>query len=202
MPVKDCKTEQLLLETAMNIFYKEGRIKATTQEIADSAGVNRTLIHYYFKSRNDLLKKVNILADARYRRALDDIYVAEMPFKPKIRLIIEALIKIHKEYPYLELYLSSGMVRLATASPNEIKVVKESYFAFNHIVKEVESELLLGTIKSTSAMHFMTNILSLAVYPFFMRPLQLKLYEIQDNEYDVFIGERCDEIMRLLFNEK
>ena len=202
MPVKDCKTEQILLETALNLFYKEGRIKATTQEIADVAGINRTLIHYYFKSRNDLVKKVNDLADSRYRQALDKIYLANMPFKPKIRLIIEALISIHKEYPYLELYLATGMIKLATASPHDIKVVRESHIAFSKIVKEAENELSTGTIRASSAMHFMTNIISLAVYPFFMRPLQLKLYEISDNKYDEFIEERCDEIMRLLFNEK
>ena len=201
MPVKDCKTEQLLLETSMSVFFKEGRIKATTQEIADAAGVNRTLIHYYFKSRNDLVKQVNNLADSRYRGALDEIYIANIPFKEKVRLIIDTLIKIHKEYPFLELYLSSGMVSIATVSPQDIFIAEETREAFNHIIREVEKELSSSNISASSPMHFMTNILSLAVYPFFMQPLQVRLYEIDESEYETFINERTDEIMKLLFKK-
>jgi len=48
----DQDTEKLIMETAKNIFFGEGRFNATTQEIADAAGVNRTLINYYFRSRD------------------------------------------------------------------------------------------------------------------------------------------------------
>ena len=46
MPVKDCKTEQLIKATAKRIFLTEGKMLATTQDIANAAGVNRTLLHY------------------------------------------------------------------------------------------------------------------------------------------------------------
>ncbi len=54
MAAKDTgsSTENLIKETAMRVFFKEGRFTATTQEIADAAGVNRTLLHYYFRSRD------------------------------------------------------------------------------------------------------------------------------------------------------
>lgn len=51
-------TERLIMETSMNVFFAEGRFNATTQEIADAAGVNRTLINYYFRSRNNLFEIV------------------------------------------------------------------------------------------------------------------------------------------------
>jgi hypothetical protein len=34
----------------------ERKVDATTQEIADEAGVNRTLINYYFRSRDNLIQ--------------------------------------------------------------------------------------------------------------------------------------------------
>jgi TetR/AcrR family transcriptional regulator len=55
---KDAATEELIKETAKKIFFKEGKFNATTQEIADAAGVNRTLINYYFRSRNTLFDLV------------------------------------------------------------------------------------------------------------------------------------------------
>ena len=48
-------TEELIKETAKRMCFAEGRFHATTQEIADEAKVNRTLINYYFRSRNNLI---------------------------------------------------------------------------------------------------------------------------------------------------
>ena len=48
-------TEELIKETAKRMFFGEGRFHATTQEIADEAKVNRTMINYYFRSRNNLI---------------------------------------------------------------------------------------------------------------------------------------------------
>ena len=40
---KDEATEELIKNTAKRLFFGEGKFNATTQEIADAAGVNRTL---------------------------------------------------------------------------------------------------------------------------------------------------------------
>jgi len=58
MPVIDAQTEELIKETAMRIFFVEGRLHATTQVIAKEAGVNRGLIYYYFKGRDHLFEVV------------------------------------------------------------------------------------------------------------------------------------------------
>ena len=132
MPVKNCKTEQLIIDTAMKVFFKEGRIKATTQEIADAAGVNRTLIHYYFKSRDALIKKVNIVADSEYRQGIDGVYLLDKPFREKVRILIELIIKKHHEYPFLELYLSTGVVQQAMGNNLLLPVPEDTAYAFNH----------------------------------------------------------------------
>ena len=49
---KDEATEELIKNTAKRLFFGEGKFNATTQEIADAAGVNRTLLNYYFRSRD------------------------------------------------------------------------------------------------------------------------------------------------------
>ena len=57
-------TQELIKETTKNLFFVQGRFAATTQEIADEAGVNRTLINYYFRSRDNL---VQIVFDEAHR---------------------------------------------------------------------------------------------------------------------------------------
>ncbi len=53
---KKDQTQELIKETAKNLFFVKGKFDATTQEIADEAGVNRTLINYYFRSRDKLIQ--------------------------------------------------------------------------------------------------------------------------------------------------
>jgi AcrR family transcriptional regulator len=50
------QTQRLIKEKAKILFFQKGFLDATTQEIADEAGVNRALIHYYFRSREQLLQ--------------------------------------------------------------------------------------------------------------------------------------------------
>ena len=84
MPVVDARTEELIKETAMRIFFVEGRLHATTQVIAKEAGVNRGLIYYYFKGRDELFEAVFKEAIAVVRNRLGELFLAKsIPFNKK-----------------------------------------------------------------------------------------------------------------------
>ncbi|MDR1417021.1 MAG: TetR/AcrR family transcriptional regulator, partial [Prevotellaceae bacterium] len=50
MKTNDSSTEQAILEAARKVFFQKGLNGATTQEIANEAGVNKALLHYYFRT--------------------------------------------------------------------------------------------------------------------------------------------------------
>ncbi len=51
-------TESRILEAAQKIFQKKGLYGARMQEIADEAGINKALLHYYFKNKQLLFEAV------------------------------------------------------------------------------------------------------------------------------------------------
>ncbi|MDD2285107.1 MAG: TetR/AcrR family transcriptional regulator [Paludibacter sp.] len=51
-------TEQKILDAAITIFVRYGFYGITLQQIAKKAGVNKSAIHYYFRSKEKLYKKV------------------------------------------------------------------------------------------------------------------------------------------------
>ncbi|NNE47360.1 MAG: helix-turn-helix transcriptional regulator, partial [Rhodothermales bacterium] len=57
-PADALDTEQQILEAALNVFSRKGRDGARMQEIADLAGINKALLHYYFRSKNGLYERV------------------------------------------------------------------------------------------------------------------------------------------------
>ncbi len=80
---KDEATEELIKNTAKKLFFGEGKFNATTQEIADMAGVNRTLINYYFRSRDKLFEIVFSDAQDKEQQRTESIIFSELPFKAK-----------------------------------------------------------------------------------------------------------------------
>ena len=52
------KTEEKIIEAATKIFLEKGKDGARMQEIADRAGINKALLHYYFRSKEKLYQEV------------------------------------------------------------------------------------------------------------------------------------------------
>ena len=71
------QNQTLILEAAERTFARQGLAKTTTQMIADEAGLPKANIHYYYRSKKDLLEAVleRILAlwlDSVSRFTLED----------------------------------------------------------------------------------------------------------------------------------
>ena len=49
--VKDGGTEEVILNAARKVFVKKGMYGARMQDIADEAGINKALLHYYFENK-------------------------------------------------------------------------------------------------------------------------------------------------------
>ena len=47
-------TEEKIIIAARNIFTKKGMNGARMQEIADEAGINKALLHYYYRNKEQL----------------------------------------------------------------------------------------------------------------------------------------------------
>jgi AcrR family transcriptional regulator len=195
MAIKDNKTEQHIIDTAMHVFFTEGKLNATTQDIADAAGVNRTLIHYYFRSRDQLFDAV--FEKARLAAMIESEAVLEttLSFKKKTEKLIDVFLKRLKKYPFLEIAITTGLNQMETAHPtNSPKHLQQ-------FLKEIQVEMNKGTIQKTKPVHFMINLFSLIVYPFIVKPLNLQLFGLSEQEYEKIVNERKKVIMGLLFSE-
>lgn len=51
-------TEQRIFDAAHEIFVQKGLDGAKMQEIADKAGINKALLHYYFRDKQRLFEGV------------------------------------------------------------------------------------------------------------------------------------------------
>ncbi|OOQ61617.1 TetR/AcrR family transcriptional regulator [Mucilaginibacter pedocola] len=197
MAIKDSNTEQLIKDTAKRIFFAEGKLHATTQDIADAAGVSRTSLHYYFRSRDLLLKQVFNDALTGLTKQLYALMEAEMDFKEKIRQLIDLFLTETIAFPYREIFLITEMLD----GDADIYVQKEKGASkMAAFLKQIEAEMEMGTISKMDPTQFMMNIMALNSHPLVMRPLHKQMFNLTDAEYMKKMDERkkiiCDLILK------
>jgi TetR/AcrR family transcriptional regulator len=201
MPIKDCQTEKLILDTAMRVFFVEGRMQATTQEIADAAGVNRTLINYHFRSKKELLDKILKNALKELTGKADAVFLSNLPFKEKTEKYIDEFLTRLIKYPYLESFLILKIIQESDKTKKKNEFSKKQPVAIQQYLREIEIEMKAGRLPECNPAHFLMNLLSLIVYPFITKPLQMKLTNISDSDYDTILRERKGVILNTIFHE-
>lgn len=191
---KDEATEELIKNTAKRLFFAEGRFNATTQEIADAAGVNRTLINYYFRSRDKLFDLVFTDAQDYEQRRTESIIFSELPFKAKIEEFIDESFIIAKEYPYMELYMVTQFNQGCYYKDQDgmDRMLKKFYEEFEVAMEE-------GLIMKMEPIQFIMNMVALISFPVAMRPLFQKSMRLTNEDYERILSERKQIIIDTLF---
>jgi len=194
MSAKDTDTEQLIKDTAKQVFFGEGRFNATTQEIADAAGVNRTLINYYFRSRDNLFQIVFQDAETEEQKRTEMIVSSQLPLKEKIAAFLDLFFEQSSRYPYLEMYIVTQMNQGSCHKDPEVmgRLLDNFY-------KEIEAEMEMGNIIKMRPQQFVINMISLTSFPVSMRPMIQHTMGFSQEEYDVILSERKEIILKTLF---
>ncbi len=193
MAQRETGTEQLIKDTAKRIFFSEGRLHATTQDIADAAGVNRTLVNYYFRSRDILFEQVADEARTEMSAELHSVFSAKLAFKEKVQRLINVFMDQAIKFPYREMYVVTEFKRTEKTVPDEKKD------RIRQFLKEVEAEMDLGNIKKMDPRHFLMNLFALMAYPLITTCLNKSLYNINDEEYLKLMKERKQLIFEMVY---
>jgi len=193
------QTEVHIKETAKRVFFQKGLLNATTQQIADEAGVNRALIHYYFRSRDQLFRAVLEEAVNETRSKVDSIFNSEEPFKVKISKYLDVFIDRNAEFPYIQNFIITEIM----SDPEKMKehFSRKRNHMLKHIVPPLKKEIENGNIKPVDPEHFIVNMMSLCSYPLVAKPFIQNMFSYDDKMYRKFLKERKQVIYKVLFNE-
>jgi TetR/AcrR family transcriptional regulator len=187
---EDRETRTRILDAAHTTFLRKGTAGSRTQEIADQAGVNKALVHYYFGTKA-------ALADAIFERALATIMPRifgiladpDRTIEEKVPAITEEQIDFHSERPYLAGYLISELhaqpdriARLMTrqSGPVPLEVLR----------RQLREGAKSGKYRQLSAEQFVANMMGLLIFPFAIRPALSGLLSLDSTRWRAFIDER------------
>jgi TetR/AcrR family transcriptional regulator len=199
-PSRDGETEQLILDAAKTVFIRRGTAGARMQEIAEEAGVNQALLHYYFRSKERLSEAVFREAAGRMLPAIIQILGGDLPITEKIDRIIDTYLSTMSRAPYLPGYIISELhhhpERITqllgdVAGGNVSDLVRP---AFEKLEQQLTAEARAGRMRRIDPAQFFVNLMSLCVFPFAARPMLRAALGLDDEGFAKFIEQRRKDL--------
>lgn len=185
-PDKD--TEKRILDSARKIFHRKGLAGARMQEIADDAGINKAMLHYYYRSKEKLFSAVFQEAAERIFPQVSKILGSELPLFEKIKMLIENYIEMLKQNMYLPIFILHEIQQDPSRLVNII--MEDESKAMFKFFQDIEKAKAEGLIIDIDIKTVIVNILSLCIFPVAAKPVISGIFNMQENEYMDYLESR------------
>ncbi len=130
-------TENQILIAAREVFIAKGIDGARMQEIADRAGINKALLHYYFRSKDKLFDAVFSEIAVNLFPAMKQVLEAELGIKEKVTFFVKIYLKTLNENPFIPAFVINT---LNTNPDRFLKFIRISGINPMHIQIQIDEE--------------------------------------------------------------
>lgn len=185
----DQETRDRILDAADRVFIRKGTASGRTQEIADEAGVNKALVHYYFGTKA-------ALADAIFARALGTLVPRifgiladpNRSIEQKVPAIVKEQIDFHTARPYLAGY----MIAELHAHPERIARMMTAHgrIPLDVLRRQLQEGARAGKLRRIAPEQFVASMMGLLLFPFAIRAALCELLGLDADRWQAFLEER------------
>lgn len=120
-------TEQAILKAAEKEFIEKGYALSKTTEIAKAAGVTHAMLHYYFRTKENLFDKVFQEKSRLIAGSFASIVNEDLPFLEKVAKSVEMHFNFLINNPKLAFFVVSEIVANKERQDNLQKNVPTDY---------------------------------------------------------------------------
>ncbi|MBS1748003.1 MAG: TetR/AcrR family transcriptional regulator [Bacteroidetes bacterium] len=186
--IKQAPAEEKILDAARQVFMAKGMSGARMQDIADAAGINKALLHYYFRSKEKLFERIFIDAFDKLFPKLGSIIESKDTVFKKIELICSEYINQLQLMPYLPVFVISEMNRHPEVFLHQVWGRKKP--PLKAFVELINASIKNGEIKPVNPLQVLLNIISLCIFPPMAKPLFQQIAGISKKGFDEMLEER------------
>ena len=194
----DINTEQIILEAGEVEFLEKGYGNTKMITIAKRAKVSHSMVHYYFRNKENLFQKIFTKKIQMISFILEEIFDKRLPFFETVRLIVESQFDFAAKNPKLPLFIL-----------NEILSNKKNRaLVFNSLSPKVkgiltklntmfDEEIEKGTIRSIRLLDFLMNMVSMNLTVFILLPI---IEEFPSVDIEKLLSERRENNIQFILN--
>lgn len=198
MKAKEENTELEILNAAKEVFQEKGMAGSRMQEIADKARINKSMLHYYYRSKQLLFEAVFKNAFRLLAPQLNKVLNDDSELFDKIRNFTNNYISFVIGHPYLPNFV----IQELNKNPDFIEKlqIEKDFPKIEKFKFQVEDAITRGIIKPIRAEQLFINIMSLNIFPFIAAPLLQGLINVEEKEYRELMDRRKTEVADFIIN--
>lgn len=194
----DKTTEEKILAAAKQVFMENGLDGARMQDIADKAGINKALLHYYFRSKDKLFEQIFMEEAKKFMPRVTTIMLSDLPLFEKIEQFVGQYIDTLTQNPLLPLFI------LNEINKNPQEMMKKIWGNYRPPVDKVEEHVAKlvkkGEIKPIKGYELMINMVSLCIFPFLARPMVQWVTKKNDEEFFQMMEQRKKHVVKFVID--
>ncbi len=191
-------TENKILEAAKKVFIQKGLSGTRMHEIADEAKINKSLLHYYFRTKEKLFEAVFKYAFYKFIPRIKEAMNSEKSLFEKIELIADQYITVLMKNQFIPLFVLHEINR----NPDRLyDLLTNAGINAEEFTEQIQREIEKGKIKNLNSTQLIINLLALCIFPIAARPLMQKVFFKDDKkQYIQFLESRKKEIPAFIIN--
>jgi AcrR family transcriptional regulator len=189
MTENDKQTEEKIFESATEVFVEKGMDGARMQDIANHAGINKALLHYYYRTKDQLFSAVFEKIAGQVFKKFAPVLDENISLEDKLRFFFREHITFLQKNPGLPAFILNEINR----NPSRIKKLLKSVDIeklWSTLEAQHRDELKKYNITRESVPQLMTTIASLSVFPFAARGILEGIFEKMDVSFDDYLEQR------------
>lgn len=196
MPIEK-ETEEKIFLAAQKVFQRKGFEGSRMQEIADEAEINKSMLHYYYRSKEKLFQEVFRSSARKILPELVSILASEYPLKDKVTRIVDFYHSVFKKNPYLPAFVVHEM----NQNPERFKefISSMNIQVPQKFADQMKEEISAGRVIPVHPKQFLVNIVSLCLMPLVARNMVQAIFKMDDRDYQEFLDERRKLIPEFIF---
>ena len=176
--------EAHILEVAKTLFIEKGFAETSMSEIAGVVGINRPVLHYYFRTKGQMFKAVFGLILQSVAPRLQDIMLdATRPIGERISAVVDTYYDVFRANPCLPLFVVREierdvdyLLRAARGMHMDERLCK--------VIGGLREEMELGRLNAVPLRFVFYTFYSLLVFPFLTRKLSTHLLAMPGETFD------------------
>ena len=193
MSEQEQSTEEKILAAAEETFVIDGYEGARMQNIANKAGINKAMLHYYFRSKEMLFEKIFEMKSKFFFPAVKDMMLREEgTFIDKMEEFVERYMEFLTRYPFIPFFVirtvnSSGTAGFIEKLPIKIQLAETVSSSYQ---KDKEK----GLVSELDPNQFLISVIGMCVFPFLGRPVLKVAFKIENDDFEKLMQARIPEI--------
>ena len=182
-------TEEKIFEAATDVFVEKGLDGARMQDIADHAGINKALLHYYFRTKDKLFNAVFEMIAKKIFKKFAPVFDDDLNLEEKIRFFFREHISFLQANPRLPGFLLNEVNR----NPARIKKLLDNV-DFNNLWMQLynqhKDELQKYNISQETLPQIMISMAAMSVFPFAARGILEGVLDKMGLDFNEYMEER------------